>query len=144
MDYHHHARLTMQGREQLAKRVLEGGLGLREAAAEGGLSRQTVAKWVRRYREGGGGPAGPQLAPTPVAAADVAGAGGAGGGAATRALDRLPHRPGHRAEPSCLAPGLDGAYFSEVQKEALWDRFFMGAPARQRQSVERYNIVKRA
>ena len=53
MDYHHHARLTMQGREQLAKRVLEGRLSLREAAAERGLSRQTVANWVRRYREGG-------------------------------------------------------------------------------------------
>ena len=44
----------------------------------------------------------------------------------------------------CLVPGLDGAYFSERQKEALWDRFFTGAPARQRQCVERYSIVKRA
>ncbi|MBO0733326.1 MAG: DUF4102 domain-containing protein [Methylocapsa sp.] len=26
----------------------------------------------------------------------------------------------------------------------LWDKFYMGAPPRQRQSVERYNIVKRA
>ena len=46
--------------------------------------------------------------------------------------------------PSCLVPGLDGAYFSERQKEALWDRFFTRAPARQRQCVERYSIVKRA
>jgi hypothetical protein len=44
----------------------------------------------------------------------------------------------------CLVPELDGAYFSDVQKEALWDKFFTGAPARQRQSAERYNIVKRA
>ena len=45
---------------------------------------------------------------------------------------------------SCIVPAIEGAYFSERQKEALWDRFFTGAPARQRQSVERYNIVKRA
>ena len=51
MDYHHHARLTIHGREQLAKSVVEGRLGLCEAAAEHGLSRQTAAKWVGRYRE---------------------------------------------------------------------------------------------
>ncbi|WP_263415203.1 IS481 family transposase, partial [Terriglobus albidus] len=55
MDYHHHARLTVRGREQLVKRVLEGGLSQREAAAERGLSRQTVGKWVRRYRQSGTG-----------------------------------------------------------------------------------------
>jgi transposase InsO family protein len=53
MDYHHHARLTVFGREQLAKDIVQGRLSLRSAAAERGLSRQTVAKWVRRYREGG-------------------------------------------------------------------------------------------
>lgn len=51
MDYHHHARLTIHGREQLAKSVVEGRLSLCEAAAEHGLSRQTAAKWVGRYRE---------------------------------------------------------------------------------------------
>lgn len=51
MDYHHHARLTVHGRERLAREVLEGRLCLCEAAAEHGLSRQTAAKWVRRYRE---------------------------------------------------------------------------------------------
>ena len=51
MDYHYHARLTMHGREQLAKSVVEGRLSLCEAAAEHGLSRQTAAKWVGRYRE---------------------------------------------------------------------------------------------
>lgn len=50
MDYHHHARLTIYSREQLAKSVSEGRLSLREAAAECRLSRQTAAKWVRRYR----------------------------------------------------------------------------------------------
>src|ERR1017187_6944597 len=40
----------------------------------------------------------------------------------------------------CLVPAFDGAYFSEREKEALWDRFFTGAPQRPRRSVERYNI----
>jgi transposase InsO family protein len=53
MDYHHHARLTIHSREQLAKRVLAGELSLNSAAAEFKLSRQSAAKWVRRFREGG-------------------------------------------------------------------------------------------
>jgi transposase InsO family protein len=53
MDYHHHARLTVHGRELLVRSVVEGRLRLWEAAAEHRLSRQTAAKWVRRYREGG-------------------------------------------------------------------------------------------
>jgi transposase InsO family protein len=53
MDYHHHARLTVHGRELLCRAVVEGRLGLCEAAAEHKLSRQSAAKWVRRYREGG-------------------------------------------------------------------------------------------
>jgi len=51
MDYHHHARLTVHGRELLGRAVVEGRLGLCEAAAEYKLSRQTAAKWVKRYRE---------------------------------------------------------------------------------------------
>lgn len=53
MDYHHHARLTMHGREQMCSSVVEGRLGLCAAAAEYKLSRQTASKWVRRYREQG-------------------------------------------------------------------------------------------
>lgn len=53
MDYHHHDRLTIHGREQLARCVMEGRLSLDEAAAERGLSRQNASKWVRRYREDG-------------------------------------------------------------------------------------------
>jgi transposase InsO family protein len=53
MDYHHHARETVRGREFLVKRVMQGRLSQREAGAERGLSRQTVGKWVRRYRDGG-------------------------------------------------------------------------------------------
>jgi hypothetical protein len=43
-----------------------------------------------------------------------------------------------------LVPGFDGAFFSPEWKEALWAKFCMGAPARLRQCVERYNRVKRA
>jgi transposase InsO family protein len=53
MDYHHHARLTIVRREELAKRVVEGRLSLKEVEAEFKLSRQSAAKWVRRYREQG-------------------------------------------------------------------------------------------
>jgi transposase InsO family protein len=53
MDYHHHARQTIYSREYLAKSVVEGRLSVRAAAAECRLSRQTAAKWVRRYRESG-------------------------------------------------------------------------------------------
>jgi transposase InsO family protein len=53
MDYHHHARLVANRREELAKEVLEGRLSLKEAAASFRLSRQSAAKWVHRYREAG-------------------------------------------------------------------------------------------
>lgn len=53
MDYHHHARKTVHGRELLCRDVVEGRLGLCEAAAEHKISRQSAGKWVRRYREGG-------------------------------------------------------------------------------------------
>jgi len=44
----------------------------------------------------------------------------------------------------CLVPAFDGASSMPGWKDALWDRFYTGAPERQRQSVERYSIVKRA
>lgn len=53
MDYHHHARLTIHRREDLAKKVLQRQLSLSEAAAEFKLSRQSAAKWVRRFRAEG-------------------------------------------------------------------------------------------
>jgi transposase InsO family protein len=55
MDYHHHARLTVHGREQMCRAVVEGRLGLCAAAAAYKLSRQTASKWVWRYREQGVG-----------------------------------------------------------------------------------------
>ncbi|MGH9567952.1 MAG: IS481 family transposase, partial [Candidatus Angelobacter sp.] len=53
MDYHHHARLTIYRREELAKSVIQGRLSLKEAAAEFKLSRQSAAKWVSRFRREG-------------------------------------------------------------------------------------------
>jgi transposase InsO family protein len=53
MDYHHHARLTIHRREELALAVLQGRRGLNEAAAEFKLSRQSAAKWVARFRQHG-------------------------------------------------------------------------------------------
>src|ERR1019366_4398620 len=50
MDYHHHARLTIYRREELAEPVIQGRLSWKEAAAEFKLSRQSAAKWVRRFR----------------------------------------------------------------------------------------------
>jgi transposase InsO family protein len=53
MDYHYHARLTIHRREELALAVVQGRLGLKEAAAEFKLSRQSAAKWVARFRRHG-------------------------------------------------------------------------------------------
>jgi hypothetical protein len=46
--------------------------------------------------------------------------------------------------PSCLVPDFDGAFFSPEWRDALWAKFFTGAPARQRRCVARSSIVKRA
>ena len=53
MDYHQNARLTVIGREQLARKVLHEGLTLKLAAASFNVSPKTAAKWTRRFREGG-------------------------------------------------------------------------------------------
>src|ERR1017187_4819161 len=50
MYYHHHARLTIYRREELAESVIQERLSLKEAAAEFKLSRQSAAKWGRRFR----------------------------------------------------------------------------------------------
>jgi len=50
MDIHKNARLTLHGREALAKRVLIDRVTLNSAAAEFKVSARTAAKWVRRYR----------------------------------------------------------------------------------------------
>ena len=46
--------------------------------------------------------------------------------------------------PSCLVPRCAGVRYDQLRRDELWDRYCMGAPERQRQCVERYNIVKRA
>ncbi len=46
--------------------------------------------------------------------------------------------------PRCMVPAFDGASLSSDSKDALWAKFYMGAPRRLRRSVERYSIVKRA
>ena len=48
---------------------------------------------------------------------------------------RLDRRPSPVRKLKCLIPAFGGAIFSLEWKEALWDRFFMAAPQRQRQSV---------
>ncbi len=53
MDYHYHARTTIHQRKELAMAVLERRLSLKEAAASFRLSRQSAAKWVRRFRDEG-------------------------------------------------------------------------------------------
>lgn len=52
MNTHKNARLTLAGRRALVHAVA-GGEPPAAAAARLGISRQTVAKWVDRYREGG-------------------------------------------------------------------------------------------
>src|SRR3974390_1776991 len=44
----------------------------------------------------------------------------------------------------CSVPAYDGTDLQAVDKDGTWARFYTGAPARRRLSVERYTIVKRA
>jgi hypothetical protein len=61
------------------------------------------------------------------------------------ALGFVGYRTSRRTMPArCFVPDFDGAFLSSDSKDALWDKFYTGAPQRQRRSVERYNIVKRA
>jgi hypothetical protein len=45
---------------------------------------------------------------------------------------------------TCLVPTFDGASLSSDSKDALRDRFCMGAPRRHRRSVERYSMPEDA
>lgn len=53
MDSHKNARLTARSRESLARKVLEGGVTLKTAAASFSVTAKTAAKWVRRFQESG-------------------------------------------------------------------------------------------
>ena len=44
------------------------------------------------------------------------------------ALKRVEKEGGRQT--SCFVPDFDGAFLSSDSKDALWDRFFMGAPQR--------------
>jgi transposase len=51
MDYHYHARTTIHQRKELAMAVIEDGQSSKEAEVSFKLSRQSAAKWVRRFRD---------------------------------------------------------------------------------------------
>jgi transposase InsO family protein len=52
MDLHANAALSWSGRRQLARRVVEHGWTLREAAEAAGVSVRCARKWAERYRSG--------------------------------------------------------------------------------------------
>lgn len=53
MNLHKNARTCPQSRALMVKRVEEDGLAVREVAAQLGVCRRTVYKWLARYRQGG-------------------------------------------------------------------------------------------
>jgi len=53
MDVHNNACLTPKGREAMVRAVVDGGLAKAIAARRFNTTAKTVAKWVRRFREGG-------------------------------------------------------------------------------------------
>jgi transposase InsO family protein len=53
MKLHANAALSLKKRRQLARRVVEGGWSLAEAAAAAEVSERTAGKWVRRFRAQG-------------------------------------------------------------------------------------------
>jgi transposase len=55
MDIPKNARLSLRGREALARFVVEQGATRKAAAAAFRVGAKTVAKWVARYQAGGVG-----------------------------------------------------------------------------------------
>ena len=53
MNMHQNAKLTPAGREELVRRVLEDGQPMVSVGRAMGVSRRTVWKWVKRFREEG-------------------------------------------------------------------------------------------
>jgi transposase len=53
MDTHKNASLTPEGREAMARSVIEGGLSKAAAARQFNTTSNTVAKWVDRFRADG-------------------------------------------------------------------------------------------
>jgi transposase InsO family protein len=52
-NHHKNARTTFHSRELMVERVLKKGMSVREVSEQLGVSRQTVYKWIRRYKDGG-------------------------------------------------------------------------------------------
>ena len=50
---HVNAPLTLEGRQRLVTRVLTDGRPISHVAAEAGIARSTLTKWVARYRADG-------------------------------------------------------------------------------------------
>ena len=68
MKLHANAALSLRQRERMARRVVECGWSLTQAAAAAEVSERTCSKWVRRYRcEGRVGLADRSSAPGVVA-----------------------------------------------------------------------------
>lgn len=53
MRLHPNAKLTPAGRQALVRQVLDQGRAVREVAAGAQVSRQTLYKWIRRFRSEG-------------------------------------------------------------------------------------------
>jgi transposase InsO family protein len=53
MELHANAALSLKARRTLAKRIVEQGFSLAEAAAAAEVSERTAGKWARRYRSEG-------------------------------------------------------------------------------------------
>jgi hypothetical protein len=65
---------------------------------------------------------------------------------APKAADSIPAQSGKQDEAYVLrylVPQCAGVIYSQLRKDDLWDKYYTEAPARQRQYVERYSIVRR-
>ena len=54
MNIHKNARLTLQGRVLLVRRITEEGWRIVDAANAAGISERQSYRWLARYRSGGG------------------------------------------------------------------------------------------
>src|ERR1700737_464613 len=95
MDYHHHARLTVRGREELAKSVIEGRLSLREAGSRVQAQPAERCQVGQALPSGGSGWAEGPLLPSPPQPAPDAGRTGSPGCRLTRSVvDQRPECAG--------------------------------------------------
>ena len=125
--------LSLDLRQRVVAAVRDEALSHRVAAARFKVSAASISRWRALERQSG------DLRPGPL-----------GGDRRSRAIEAHAGTILHTFEArrdmtiECLIPDFDGAVFSMEWKDALWARFSTAAPQRQRRSVERYSIVKRA